>query len=84
MRRNYSLLLSVSLLFAGCVSSLAGMSPEQLREAVKVKDANAGCIILNTPYGRAVSVWANTDKNVAGKVTIKGETCETLIEGLAK
>ena len=51
---------------------------------MKVKDANAGCIILNTPYGRAVSVWANTDKNVAGKVTIKGETCETLIEGLAK
>ena len=78
-------ILVAALLASGCGTvSMAGMSPEQLREMVKVKDANSGCIVLNTPYGRAVSVWANTDKGVNGRIAIKGDTCDTMLEGLNK
>ena len=85
MRNNatrMAFLFALALLTTGCTAGLAGMTPEQLREAVKVKDANAGCIVLNTPYGRAVSVWANTDKGVNGRVAIKGDTCDTTLEGV--
>ncbi|HAM55180.1 MAG TPA: hypothetical protein DCQ64_07145 [Candidatus Rokubacteria bacterium] len=80
-RLGFLALLLLVLALSGCTAGLAGMSPEQLREAVKVKDANAGCIVLNTPYGRAVSVWMNSDKAVAGKITVKGDTCDTVLEG---
>ena len=78
-------ILVIGLLTAGCGTlSLAGMTPEQLKEAVKVKDANAGCIVINSSFGRAVSVWANTDKGVNGKIGIKGDTCDTTLEGLTE
>src|SRR3990167_8255309 len=78
-------ILVAALLASGCGTvSMAGMSPEQLREMVKVKDANNGCIVFYTPYGRAMSVWLYTYKVINGRIDIKSDTFYTILEGLTK
>lgn len=46
------------------------MTPEQLKEFAKLKEANVWCVVANTPYGKGSSVAVNTDKNVAGTLTV--------------
>jgi hypothetical protein len=72
----------LALLLTGCTMAMAQMSPEQMEQMAKVKDAHAGCTVLNTPYGRGVLVWANADRGVLGKVTIETD-CKVTIEGPA-
>lgn len=59
------------------------MTPEQLEGVAKIKDAHAGCIIVNTPYGRGVTVWGNADKGVLGELTITAD-CILTIKGPQK
>lgn len=78
-------LLSLLVLVPGCgAMGYQSMSPEQLQALSKMKDANANCIIANTPWGRGVSVYVNLDKGVipAGTVTIDGECKVTISNGI--
>jgi hypothetical protein len=62
------------------------MSAEQLKEWVKDKNANAGCLVANTPYGKGNSVFLALDKGIVvnGTIIIK-DNCEiTIINGPAK
>lgn len=78
------LLLAASLLCAGCMGSLPGnptqMTPEQLREWAKDKNANVGCLVAGTPYGKGNTVLMVLDKGlvVNGTLTIK-ENCEIVL-----
>lgn len=68
---------------SGCTLAAAQMTPEQLHEFAKVKDAHVGCIKIGTPYGNGTTTWANADKGVVGKVTAKCDGMEISIEGPA-
>lgn len=65
-----------ALVMAGCASGATvladptKMTPEQLKEFAKLKDANVWCVVANTPYGKGSSVALNTDKGVAGTLTV--------------
>ena len=80
------MLLTLVFALAGCVTggSLPAnpekMSAEQLKEWVKDKNANAGCLVANTPYGKGNSVFLALDKGIVvnGTVTIK-DNCEITI-----
>lgn len=77
-------LAGLSLLLGGCGGlkpiDYVAMTPEQIREFAKIKDASIMCIIANTPYGKATAVYANVDKGVAsnGSVTVDDQ-CKTSI-----
>lgn len=81
--------LGLALLCTGCVTggSLPAnpekMSAEQLKEWVKDKNANAGCLVANTPYGKGNSVFLALDRGIVinGTIIIK-DNCEiTIING---
>jgi hypothetical protein len=74
-------LLLAALLLAGCTLTAAQMTPEQLHEFAKVKDAHVGCTRIGSPYGNGVVLWANADKGVVGKVTAECEGMKVTIEG---
>lgn len=76
-------LLAIALTFSGCTLAAGQMTPEQLKEFAKVKDAHAGCFRLGTPYGNNTTTWINADKGVVGKVTAKCDGMEMTIEGPA-
>ena len=77
------LLIVAALLLAGC-ATLPGnpskMSPEQIKEAVKDKNANIGCGVINSPYGRGVAVYVTLDKAVVvnGSVVVDDQ-CKVTI-----
>ena len=67
----------VMILASSCMSpfGFGGLSPEQLQEIVKIKDASATCI-RGVYAGALVTVLAiNADKGIPAGVTIK-ESCE--------
>lgn len=74
--------LAVScLLLSGCALTAGQMTPEQIHEFAKLKDAHVGCTKVGSPYGSGVVLWANADKGVVGKVTAKCDGMEISIEG---
>lgn len=84
-------LVMAALLLPGCVTggllpaNPEKMSAEQLHEWVKDRNANAGCLVANTPYGKGNSVFLALDKGIVvnGTVVIK-DNCEiTIINGPA-
>ena len=82
-----SFLLTILFFVGGCVTggSLPAnpekMSEGQLREWVKDKNANAGCLVANTPYGKGNSVFLALDRGIVvnGTITIK-DNCEIIIQ----
>lgn len=78
------LIVAVSFLFAGCMGNLPGnpthMTPEQLREWVKDKNANVGCLVANTPYGKGNTVLMVLDKGIVvdGTIVIE-DNCKVTI-----
>ena len=79
-------LLIILVLLAGCAGP-AGMAgnADQLRELVKIKDANITCIIANTPYGKGSALFLNLDKGVLpnGLITVD-DACKTTISSEGK
>lgn len=75
------------LLLSGCMTNSAyeNMSAEQITALSKLKDANVACVIVNSPWGRGVSVFANLDRGVIheGVVTVDGD-CKVTISEKAK
>lgn len=74
----------VTLLLSGCVGVPGNpekMSPEQLREWAKDKNANVACAVVNSPYGRGVATYLVLDKGlvVNGQLSIDGE-CKVMIQ----
>ena len=74
----------ISAFASGCASlpvSPTSMSPEQLKEYVKIKDANVVCVVVNSPWGKQTALFLNLDKGVimSGSVNVKdgGETVMT-------
>jgi len=85
MRRPLALLVVLFLLPA-CAGpgSFMGMSPEQLREAVKVKDQDVTCFTgTNAMYGSVTLVLASADRGIYGTVTVN-EKCAVSITGDSK
>jgi hypothetical protein len=80
-------ILVSTVLMGGCVTggtlpaNPSKMSAEQLKEWVKDKNANAGCLVANTPYGKGNSVFLALDKGIVvnGTITIK-DNCEIVIQ----
>lgn len=71
------------LMFTGCASfgaSPTNMTPEQLKEWVKDKNANIVCIVANTPYGKGSALYLNLDKGIVvnGTLTVD-DACKTTI-----
>lgn len=71
------------LSLTGCASfpaSPSTMTPEQLREWAKDKNANVVCIVANTPYGKGSALYLNLDKGVVvnGTMTVD-DACKTTI-----
>jgi len=69
------------LLFSGCAGPLGSAgNADQLKELVKIKDANITCIIANTPYGKGSALFLNLDKAVIqqGSITVS-DSCNTTI-----
>lgn len=71
------LVLSV-LLVSGCMQMPANpekMTPDQLREWAKDKNANIACGVINSPYGRGVGTYVVLDKGIVvnGSVTVDPE-----------
>ena len=59
--------------FAGCATLPANptaMTPEQLREWVKDKNANISCGVINSPYGRGVAVYVVLDRGIVVNGTV--------------
>jgi len=72
-------LLGVCLV--GCAGPLGSAgNADQLKELVKIKDANITCIIANTPYGKGSALFLNLDKAVIqqGSITVS-DSCNTTI-----
>ena len=76
MRMLAILILAVAFA-TGCASQ---MSPEQLKEYAKIKDANVVCIVVNSPWGKQSATYVNLDKAVitSGTVTVE-DGCKTVI-----
>lgn len=83
------LILAATLICSGCAAQLPAdpirMSPEQLKEWVKDKNASVSCGKVNTPYGPTVVTSVNIDKAVIpnGTVTVDGE-CKVTITNEGK
>jgi len=62
-----------ALALAGCSQlpvHLDQMTPEQIKEYAKIKDASVMCIIANTPYGKGFGLFLNLDKGVVPNGTV--------------
>lgn len=75
------LILALALALAGCAQLPANpteMSPEQLREWIRDKNAAVSCGRVNTPWGPQTFVYWNVDnsKNLEGTLIVKPD-CET-------
>lgn len=84
MRDVITALLALAL--AGCAQfDLSRMTPEQLREYAKMKDASIACVIANSPYGKGTGLYVNLDKAVipAGSLTVDDACKVTIITGPA-
>ena len=86
-RGIYFLVLAIVFIgifaFAGCASIPANpteMTPDQLKEWVKDKNANIACGVINSPYGRGIAVYVVLDKAVVvnGMVTVD-DACKVTI-----
>ncbi len=71
------------LLLAGCAQLPADpskMSPEQIKEFVKDKNASVSCGKVNTPYGPTVLIYVTLDKAVIfeGQVSVNPD-CQVTI-----
>ena len=79
------LITLLMLMMAGCANTLPAdptkMSPEQLREMAKDKNANISCGVVNSPYGRGVMTYVVLDKSVVidGSVTVDNECKVSII-----
>jgi outer membrane lipoprotein-sorting protein len=76
MKKLYGLILGC-LMLAGCATGfgIAGMSPEQLAEYAKMKDASAMCV-KGVYAGVSVTTTAvNIDKGIPSGMTVK-DSCE--------
>jgi hypothetical protein len=76
--------LPLVLLLSGCANFGGGayenMSAEQIAALAKMKDANVACVIVNSPWGRGVTVFANVDKDVIQKGQVVIDTdCKVTI-----
>jgi len=69
------------VVLTGCTLFQGNLTPRQLEEVAKIKDAHVGCNRLGTPYGNNTTGWANADKGVVGRVTLKCDGMEFTIEG---
>ncbi len=74
--KKYLVLSFVAL--TGCMQLPANpekMSPEQLREWAKDKNANIACGVVNSPYGRGVGTYVVLDKGIVvnGSVSVDPE-----------
>jgi hypothetical protein len=81
MKFKIVLLILLCTLIGGCASAgYQGMTPEQIAATAKMKDANVNCVVLNSPYGRGVTVFINLDKGVIplGTITVDSE-CKTTV-----
>ena len=79
------LLLSLDGCFGG-LGKIEHMTPEQIKEMAKIKDANITCIELGSPYGKGHGVFLNLDKGVIlddGIVTID-DACKVTINSGVK
>ena len=84
---NYLIVVLVILL-GGCASlpaSPTAMTPEQLKEWSKDKNANVVCVVANTPYGKGSALYLNLDKGVivSGTITVD-DACKTVITNQPK
>ena len=75
------------LLLMGCASfpaSPTSMTPEQLKEWAKDKNAHIVCIVANTPYGKGSTLFVTLDKGVVPNGTIViDDACKTTISNSA-
>ena len=81
-------LVALLALVAGCATLPANpseMTAEQLKEWVRDKNANIGCGVINSPYGRGVMVYVVLDKGIIinGMVTVDSE-CKVTIQNQPK
>lgn len=73
----------VVLALTGCATTLpmdaSRMTPEQIKEAVKDKSANIGCVSIKAPYP-GNSVLVNLDKGIltVGEVTVTPDCTVTI------
>jgi starvation-inducible outer membrane lipoprotein len=84
-----SLIALAALSLTACVSLPADptkMTPEQLREFAKDKNANVTCGVANSPYGRGVMVSVTLDKAVVidGTVQVDNECKVTITNAVKK
>ena len=81
------LALLAALACAGCLSLPANpteMTPDQLKEWVKDKNASVGCVVANSPYGKGNGLYLVLDKGIIpnGTVTID-DACKVVISNTA-
>lgn len=71
----------LALLLSGCASLGSSMSPEQMAQAVKDKNAVVGCAYGIGIYGQGGTVYVDTNKiNDNNTVTIE-ERCKVTVTG---
>ena len=78
------ILIFCTLLLTGCMTlpaDPAKMSPEQLKEWAKDKNANIACGTYLSPYGKGVGTYVVLDKGVVfnGTVSVDSE-CKVTIQ----
>ena len=78
LQRTFQSLNLLALALAGCVSVPGNpekMSPDQLREWARDKNANIACGVINSPYGRGIATYVVLDKGVVfnGSVSVDPE-----------
>ena len=84
-----STIISIMALVAGCAGNIPGnptsMSPEQLKEWIKDKNANVGCAVVNSPYGKGNGVFVVLDKGIVldGSLTVS-DACQITITNSPK
>lgn len=71
-------LLWFAWMMEGCVAIPGNpekMSPEQLREWARDRNANIACGVVNSPYGRGIATYVVLDKGVVfnGSVSVDPE-----------
>jgi hypothetical protein len=80
----FCFIYAVYLLLGGCAATSSagyqGMSVEQISALAKMKDANINCVIINSPWGKGVTIFVNVDKGVvpSGTVTVDSE-CKVIL-----
>ena len=73
-----------TVLLTGCSAMMPvhfdKMTPDQIKEYAKIKDASVMCLIANTPYGQARALYVNVDKGIVpnGTVTVDDQCKATI------